>query len=192
MPARAWCGSVEVGPVGARRQLGADGRLVQHLDVRTHRTDADILTGWRVLHGALPARLVTGPDTTNNAICTAEVTRRLDWRTSARPTLPWVSDEAPETPTALDETHARAVLARRVEFLMIGLGGVFIIFGWGFGQQEWARALGWIFTGIGFAIEMVYGKVIRPARKGTSEPAAPADPAPAAQAGTRASDESAS
>jgi hypothetical protein len=75
-----------------------------------------------------------------------------------------VSSDAPEAP-AKDETHARAVLARRVEFAMIGLGGVFIIFGWGFGHQEWARALGWAFTGIGFAIEMVYGRVLKPASK---------------------------
>jgi hypothetical protein len=103
-----------------------------------------------------------------------------------------VSDEAPEAPNAVDETHARAALARRVEFLMIGLGGVFIIFGWGFGHQEWARALGWIFTGIGFAIEMVYGKVIRPTLKKTPESTAGPAPEPTAEAGARVPDESAS
>ena len=109
-----------------------------------------------------------------------------------------MSNEAPEALTK-DETHARALLARRVEFLMIGLGGVFIIGGWGFGHQEWARALGWIFTGIGFAIEMVYGRVIRPARKGapqtspetSPETTADTTPEPTAGAGSRVPDESA-
>jgi hypothetical protein len=56
------------------------------------------------------------------------------------------------------------VLARRVEFSLIAVGGLFLIFGWGIGHQEWARALGWIFTGIGFAIEMVYGRAAKAAR----------------------------
>ncbi len=47
---------------------------------------------------------------------------------------------------------------------MIALGGLFLIFGWGIGHQEWARALGWILTGIGFAIEMVYGRAAKAAR----------------------------
>ena len=56
------------------------------------------------------------------------------------------------------------VLARRIEFSLIALGGVFLIFGWGIGHQEWARAVGWLCTGIGFAIEMVYGKIVRAAK----------------------------
>ena len=74
-----------------------------------------------------------------------------------------MSSDVPEVPTTND-TDARARLARRVEFTMIGIGGVFIILGWGIGHQEWARALGWAFTGVGFAIELVYGKVLKPAR----------------------------
>ncbi|WP_027862444.1 hypothetical protein [Marmoricola sp. URHB0036] len=74
-----------------------------------------------------------------------------------------MSSDASEVPTTSD-TNARAVLARRVEFIMIGIGGVFIILGWGIGHQEWARALGWAFTGVGFAIELVYGKVLKPSR----------------------------
>jgi hypothetical protein len=87
-----------------------------------------------------------------------------------------VSSDAPEVPKTTTETYARAVLARRVEFSLIALGGVFIIFGWGIGHQEWARALGWAFTGIGFAIEMIYGKVLRPAQK--SAAATKREPAP--------------
>jgi hypothetical protein len=87
-----------------------------------------------------------------------------------------VSSDAPEVPKTPTETYARAVLARRVEFSLIALGGVFIIFGWGIGHQEWARALGWAFTGIGFAIEMIYGKVLRPAQK--SATASKPEPAP--------------
>lgn len=106
-----------------------------------------------------------------------------------------MSSDAPEALTK-DETHARAVLARRIEFVMIGIGGVFIIFGWGFGQHEWARALGWIFTGVGFAIEMVYGRVIKPAQKDVQKAAPQAapetPPVPTVEAVTRASDESAS
>lgn len=56
------------------------------------------------------------------------------------------------------------VLARRVEFSLIAIGGCFLILGWGIGHNEWARAVGWLFTGVGFAIEMVYGKVVRAAR----------------------------
>ena len=62
------------------------------------------------------------------------------------------------------ELPPRVVLARRFEFSLIALGGVFLIFGWGIGHQEWARAVGWLCTGIGFAIEMVYGKVVRAAK----------------------------
>src|SRR3954454_10485476 len=106
-------------------------------------------------------------DTLNNSTGTTEVTHRLARRTTGRtdltPTLRDVSSDAPEVPTTSD-TNARAVLARRVEFIMIGIGGVFIILGWGIGHQEWARALGWAFTGVGFAIELVYGKVLKPSR----------------------------
>jgi len=66
------------------------------------------------------------------------------------------------------------VLARRAEFALIALGGVFIIFGWGIGHQDWARALGWLFAGCGFAIEMLYGKVFkadRSAQKGQGKQA---------------------
>jgi hypothetical protein len=82
-----------------------------------------------------------------------------------------VSSDAPEVPTT-SEKNPRAVLARRVEFIMIGIGGVFIILGWGIGHQEWARALGWAFTGVGFAIELVYGKVLKPSRTTQPEPEA--------------------
>jgi hypothetical protein len=80
-----------------------------------------------------------------------------------------VTSDAPEVPATprTAETEAknpRVVLARRAEFGLIALGGVFIILGWGIGHHEWARALGWIFTGIGFAIEMVYGRVARQPR----------------------------
>jgi hypothetical protein len=82
-----------------------------------------------------------------------------------------VSNDAPETPSTT-ETPPRVVLARRLEFTLIAIGGVFIILGWGIGHQEWARALGWLFAGIGFAIEMVYGRLYRAAGKTrrTSEP----------------------
>jgi hypothetical protein len=79
-----------------------------------------------------------------------------------------VSSNAPEVKSP-PKTHARAVLARRVEFSLIAIGGVFIILGWGIGHQEWARAVGWVCTGIGFAIEMVYGKVLKPATKAAPE-----------------------
>jgi hypothetical protein len=62
------------------------------------------------------------------------------------------------------------VLARRIEFSLIALGGCFLILGWGIGHHEWARAVGWLFTGVGFAIEMVYGKVVRAARGTAPEP----------------------
>ena len=104
-----------------------------------------------------------------------------------RPRLPDVSTDAPEVPTSATP-HPRAVLARRIEFTMIAIGGVFIILGWGIGHQEWARALGWAFTGIGFAIEMVYGKVLKPSRA-----AGKADgPGAASESSPRASDESTS
>jgi hypothetical protein len=74
-----------------------------------------------------------------------------------------VSSDAPEAP-ANPATNPRVVLARRTEFVLIAIGGVFIIFGWGIGHQEWARALGWLFAGFGFAIEMVYGKVLKGGR----------------------------
>ncbi len=90
-------------------------------------------------------------------------------RSRGTPTLRDVSSDAPEVPTT-NEKNARAVLARRVEFIMIGIGGVFIILGWGIGHQEWARALGWAFTGVGFAIELVYGKVLKPSRTTEPEP----------------------
>jgi hypothetical protein len=106
-----------------------------------------------------------------------------------------VSNDATDVETK-DERHARALLARRIEFLMIGIGGVFIIFGWGFGQHEWARALGWICTGIGFAIEMVYGRVLKPAQKDAQNDARAAapetTPEPTVEAVTRAPEESAS
>jgi hypothetical protein len=77
-----------------------------------------------------------------------------------------VSSDAPEVPAtqSTEANNPRVVLARRAEFALIALGGVFIIFGWGIGHQEWARAVGWLFAGIGFAIEMVYGKVVRKPR----------------------------
>jgi hypothetical protein len=62
------------------------------------------------------------------------------------------------------------ILARRVEFSLIAIGGCFLILGWGIGHHEWARAVGWLFTGIGFAIEMVYGKVVRATRATEPEP----------------------
>ena len=91
------------------------------------------------------------------------------------PRLRGVSSDAPET-TVSPATSPRVVLARRIEFVLIGIGGVFIIGGWGFAHQEWARALGWLFTGVGFAIEMVYGRVLRAsgsAEKKAEPPAAP-------------------
>jgi hypothetical protein len=47
---------------------------------------------------------------------------------------------------------------------MIAIGGVFIIFGWGVKAEEWARGLGWLLTGLGFACEMVYGQLSKAAR----------------------------
>ena len=74
-----------------------------------------------------------------------------------------MSKDAPEAPSS-PATNPRVALARRAEFVMIAIGGVFIIGGWGFAHQEWARALGWLFAGIGFAIEMVYGRVLKKPR----------------------------
>jgi hypothetical protein len=64
-----------------------------------------------------------------------------------------------------ESTNPRLVLARRVEFGLIAVGGLFLIIGWGIRHEEWARAVGWLFTGIGFAIEMVYGRVAKAAKK---------------------------
>ncbi len=64
-----------------------------------------------------------------------------------------------------ESANPRLVLARRVEFGLIALGGLFLIVGWGIRHEEWARAVGWVFTGFGFAIEMVYGKVAKAAKK---------------------------
>ncbi len=69
------------------------------------------------------------------------------------------------------------MLARRIEFSLIAVGGCFLILGWGIGHQEWARAAGWLFTGVGFAIEMVYGKVVRAARA-TAQPEREPEPQP--------------
>jgi len=85
-----------------------------------------------------------------------------------------VSSDAPEATTD-PLTNPRMVLARRAEFVLIALGGVFIIGGWGFGHQEWARALGWICTGLGFAIELVYGRVRQASRAAAQEPATDAE-----------------
>ena len=84
---------------------------------------------------------------------------------------------------------SRAALARRVEFGVIALGGLFLILGWGIGHQEWARAVGWILTGIGFAIEMVYGRVLKPSR--AAEADAEPDPEPDPEPERRVTDESA-
>jgi hypothetical protein len=65
--------------------------------------------------------------------------------------------------------NPRVALARRAEFVLIAIGGVFIIGGWGIGHQEWARALGWLFAGFGFAIEMVYGRVLKKSRTSETE-----------------------
>src|SRR4051812_49949839 len=69
-------------------------------------------------------------DTLNNSTGTTEVTHRLARRTTGRtdltPTLRDVSSDAPEVPTTSD-TNARAVLARRVEVIMIGIGGGVVI-----------------------------------------------------------------
>ena len=73
-----------------------------------------------------------------------------------------MSNNAPDTSNAAAAgTPGRVALARRAEFVLIALGGVFIILGWGIGHQEWARALGWLCAGIGFAIEMVYTRVLK-------------------------------
>ena len=53
----------------------------------------------------------------------------------------------------------RPVLMRRVEFALLGAGGLFLVLGWGIGHAEWARAVGWLLAGFGFAIEMVHGHV---------------------------------
>jgi hypothetical protein len=59
----------------------------------------------------------------------------------------------------------RVVRARRLEYALIAAGGLFLIFGWGIGHQEWARGAGWILTGIGFAFEMIYGRNARSPRQ---------------------------
>jgi hypothetical protein len=86
-----------------------------------------------------------------------------------------VSSDAPEASTGNPtEPNPRVVLMRRLELVAIAIGGVFIIGGWGIGHQEWARALGWAFAGIGFAIEMVYGRVFRSSRNAEAKPEQPA------------------
>jgi hypothetical protein len=83
-------------------------------------------------------------------------------------------EASPENPTGNPtEPNPRVVLMRRLEFVAIAIGGVFIIGGWGIGHQEWARALGWAFAGVGFAIEMVYGRVFRSSRKAEPKPEQP-------------------
>jgi hypothetical protein len=87
-----------------------------------------------------------------------------------------VNSDAPEASTEnAPGANPRHVLIRRLEFVAIAVGGAFIILGWGIGHQEWARALGWIFAGIGFAIEMVHGRVLKPARRADAAAERPVD-----------------
>ena len=75
----------------------------------------------------------------------------------------------------------RRALMRRIEFTLIALGGLVLIFGWGIGHHEWARGLGWLLTGIGFAFEMVYGRRPKAARAEDAQsdgPATDESPAP--------------
>lgn len=86
-----------------------------------------------------------------------------------------MSSDAPEaTESTTPAPNPRAVMARRVEFVLIAIGGVFIIGGWGIGHQEWARGLGWLFTGLGFAIELVNGRILKPSRAAEPSPERPA------------------
>jgi hypothetical protein len=62
-------------------------------------------------------------------------------------------------PPSTKEATPRPVLIRRAGLVMIAIGGVFIIFGWGIKAEEWARAVGWVLTGLGFACEMIYGQL---------------------------------
>jgi hypothetical protein len=49
----------------------------------------------------------------------------------------------------------RPTLLRIVGMALIAVGGLFLILGWGLGHHEWARTAGWLFTGFGFAFELV-------------------------------------
>jgi hypothetical protein len=61
-------------------------------------------------------------------------------------------------------------LLRRYGLILILVGGVVLVWGWGFEKQEWARAVGWIFAGIGFATQMIYDIDRKKARRKAAEP----------------------
>ena len=65
---------------------------------------------------------------------------------------------------------SRVVLARRFEVALLVGAGLFLVLGWGIGHQEWARAVGWLLAGFGFAIEMVHGRVRRGSRHAEEDP----------------------
>ncbi|MET0838364.1 MAG: hypothetical protein ABWY19_06240 [Marmoricola sp.] len=77
--------------------------------------------------------------------------------------------EAPAPTSAVQK--ARQV--RRAGLVMIAFGGAFLIFGWGLGAQPWARAIGWVLTGLGFACEMIYRQAITRAHAAEEDPENP-------------------
>ena len=80
--------------------------------------------------------------------------------------------EAPTTPSVVE--NAKRI--RKIGLLLILVGGIFIIVGWGFGAETWARIVGWSLTGVGFACEMIYGQQVKNARAEQDAAAAQAAP----------------
>lgn len=68
-----------------------------------------------------------------------------------------------ESPAPVSQLE-KARQIRKIGLLLILIGGIFIIVGWGFGAETWARVVGWSLTGIGFACEMIYGQQAKNAK----------------------------
>ena len=73
---------------------------------------------------------------------------------------------------------------RRVEFALLGAGGLFLVLGWAIGHAEWARSVGWLLAGFGFAIEMVHGHVRKTAGAAAEEPEPRVSDEPAPRTGS--------